>query len=117
MNTFLIQSLIPALIGSGRLNSVPSEQIEESLNAGLAKAWLAETGKHLCGECYGEWSYPQDNIAEILNGRWETSPCGRKAASYTKIRVFGGFLDQAGNEYVPRGKDHRPEDIRHKGWS
>src|SRR5437870_9704345 len=28
MNTFLIQSLIPALIGSARLNSVPMEPIE-----------------------------------------------------------------------------------------
>ncbi len=118
-NRFLIQTLSPALLASGKLSSLPKEKIQKSLGVASAKVWLAEVEKHICNECYGEWSFPQDGTAEILNGRWENTSnwCGRKAPLCAKIRVFGGFLNDNGYEYVPQGKKHRAEEIQDTGWS
>lgn len=117
-NRLLIESLVPTLVGS-HLVDLPPAAIESSLGAASAKSWLAEVEKHLCERCLGEWTYPADESAEILNGRWELvpNPCGRKAPAGTKIRLFGGFVDKNGTECVPPGKAQRAQELRDTGWT
>ena len=76
MNGFFIQSLTAALLSSNKVTAVPNHRISKSLSAGSAKVWLAECEAHLCDKCRGEWSSPQDDRAELLNGRWENFTLG-----------------------------------------
>lgn len=97
-------------------------QAEHSLLSHSAKVWLAEVGRGFCPACEGEWTPPQDDVAEILNGRWELKPgvkarYGRKAPYYTKLRVLGAFVNESGAEYVTTQKRHRARDIHEFGWS
>lgn len=122
MNAAFIDSLRPALVGSGPLCDQPGIDAGDSLRCVSAKVWLAEVSKGICCVCSGEWSPPQDGVAEILNGRWESADhhyakYGRKAPYLTKIRVFGGFIDAAGHELIPADKRCRAEDIHRTGWS
>lgn len=97
----------------------------DAFGAHSAKLWLAEVGNEPvknCGGCEGEWRPPQDNAAEILNGRWECGEeakarYGRKAPPLTKLRVFGAFLDEAGNEFISWRKCNRAAEIYQHGWS
>ena len=118
MNGHFIQSLTAALLSSSKVTAVPNHRISESLSAESAKAWLAECEKHLCDKCRGEWSPPQDDRAEILNGCWENyrhSYYGRKAPYLTKIRIFGAFLNERGEEYDP--KPNRAQELYESGWT
>jgi len=86
-----------------------------------AKAWLAEHPGlwHLCA---GEWSSTYESELLIENTRWETSShvhsaWGRQAPSFSKIRIFGGFIDAAQNEWVASHKMERAKHIWEHGWS
>ena len=120
-NGLFIQSLTPALLSSNTVTAVPNQRIVRSLSAGSAKAWLAEYEKHQrgCDKCTGEWGSPQDKVAEILNGRWENYRphpyYGRKAPYLTKIRIFGAFLNERGEEFDP--KPNRAQEIHDSGWT
>lgn len=93
----------------------------ESLTTPSAKAWVTEAGNEYrgCSACVGEWKHPQDDTAEIRNNRWEvvSDRRGRKAPRYTKIKVFGAFIDNRSNEFVPWRKRHRSWDIHKSGWA
>ena len=95
---------------------------KESLASPSAKVWLAEYESHLCDRCTGEWGNPQDDMPEILNGRWENENCangrsGRKAPRNSKLKVFGAFLNSRHDEFIPGRKRHRANHIHQWGWS
>jgi len=123
-NNAFIESLVPRLLESSEAGATREELawISESLLSYSAKAWLAEKGLRLCQKCEGEWSASSDNLPEIINERWEHGESGmqrygRKAPRFTKIRLFGAFLDDRCNEFVPARKRHRARDIHMWGWS
>lgn len=120
-NAKVLTALLPVLVAD-EVNDGSIGEIEASLVAPSAKVWLAEAEAHLCDECTGEWSPSQDLEPEILNGRWEKADhvkgrYGRKAYRFTKLRIFGGFLNAAGHEYVAEHKKHRAEHLYRYGWS
>lgn len=121
-NAQLLELVAPALLAFKTHAELPSSQAASSLNAKSAKIWLAEVGKGFCPNCEGEWTTPQDGMADILNGRWEhgaepKAKYGRKAPRFTKLRVLGGFVDQHSNEYVATAKRERAKHIHEYGWS
>lgn len=123
-NYAFIEVLVPRLIESSEPGATPEELawIRESLLSYSAKAWLAEKGLEICPKCEGEWSPSSDNLSEIMNERWEFGESGpqrdgRKAPRLTKIRLFGAFLDERYNEFIPARKRHRGRDIHMWGWS
>lgn len=119
MNSLFIEALRPALLASGSINNQPHIDAGESLTSGSAKAWLAEKSMQRCRDCSGEWSTPEDDTPEIMNGRWEFGPSryGSKAPYLTKIKVIGAFLNGSGDEFIPARKRHRAEEIHNTGWS
>ena len=124
-NATFIGTLTPKLIARFASGASKEEltRIRESLLSHSAKAWFAENGLGICHHCEGEWGgNPTDTLPEILNGRWERDESGpqcsgRKAPRLTKVRVFGAFLDDRNNEFVPCRKRHRARDIHLWGWS
>lgn len=123
-NATIIGALAPKLLEVSADGASQDEltRIRESLLSNSAKTWLAENGAGLCSNCEGEWSPPQDTLPEIFNSRWEHGESGpqcngRKAPRLNKIRVFGAFLDDRLNEFVPCRKRHRARDIHMWGWS
>ena len=97
------------------------EWILASLSKPSAKAWLAEY-PGLCASCSGEWSPSYVSDLQIENSRWETSShvhsaWGRQAPSLTKIRIFGGFIDEQQNEWLAAHKTERATHIWEYGWS
>jgi hypothetical protein len=120
-NRFLVELLSPICLASSATLPAMRSVAERSLSSGSSKVWLAETAAHLCCECEGEWYPPQDETAEILNGRWEigatSSRYGRKAPYLTKLRIFGGFVDDYGEDYVADRKIERANDIHKTGWA
>jgi len=123
-NAAFIGALMPKLLASSADGASEEEltRIRESLLSPSAKAWLAENGVGLCPKCDGEWGCPTDAHADIVNGRWEYGESGpqcsgRKAPLLTKIRVFGAFVDDRNNEFVPARKRHRARDLYMWGWS
>ncbi len=92
-----------------------------SLSKLSAKAWLAEY-PGLCELCAGEWSPSYVSELHIENSRWEKSThvhsaWGCQAPRLTKIRVFGGFIDAAQNEWLASHKLERAKHIWEHGWS
>ncbi len=123
-NATFIGALAPKLLAMSVAGASGEEltRIRESLLSHSAKAWLAENGLGLCPKCEGEWAHPSNTLPEIINGRWENGESGpqcngRKAPRFTKIRVFGAFLDDRNNEFIPSRKRHRARDIHLWGWS
>jgi hypothetical protein len=118
-----------AAVQEALLDSITSShegvQASESLQALSAKVWLAESGNEVCRsctQCAGEWSASKDDVVEIKNGRWEVADDakakdGRRAPQITKLRVFGAFLDDKGNEWVACRKRLRHLDLFRFGWS
>jgi len=130
-NAQFIQSMMPRLLkwGDGNSHGFDRGFACESLTRPSAKVWLAESGPHIdnCEGCTGEWRPPNDDKAEILNGRWEDpkledAKCpyakyGRKAPYLTKLRIFGAFLDGDLEEWTPPRKLCRAQEIHDWGWS
>jgi hypothetical protein len=74
--------------------------IRASLSAISVKVWLAESTLELCAACSGEWSASHKSDLEIANGRWELdnhthAEWGRQAPWFRKLRIFGGFVNDA----------------------
>jgi hypothetical protein len=123
-NQFLMECVF-ARLSQWALENSPGYNAQFSQDALLAvssKAWLAECSTELCSSCEGEWTRPTDNLAEILNGRWESSSkpdsrFGRKAPKGSKLRFFGAFLDGRGDEFIPVRKRARHQQIHCLGWS
>ena len=123
-NRLLFQLLFPRLNAWAAQNSPGYEApfTAEALSALSAKAWLAEGALELCSACKGEWAPPANDEAEIINGRWELSAkpnarFGRMAPRHSKIRLFGAFLNNRGDEFIPARKRHRDLHIHSDGWS
>lgn len=92
-----------------------------SLTKPSAKAWLAEYPGH-CAKCAGEWSPSYNAELQIENARWEWSShvhaaWGRQAPWFSKIRIFGGFIDAQGSEWLAPHKEGRATHIWEHGWS
>ncbi len=122
MNARLLETMAPPLLAFRSDDNIDANTLRASLSAPSGKAWLAEVGKGFCPRCAGEWHTAQDDLAEIINGRWELSAVpdarnGRKAPFLTMIRVLGGFVNPAAAEYVPKRKRNRAQDIHEIGWS
>jgi len=123
-NSFMIQALTPKLIKYGVEKSIPENKIKLSLKASSSKVWLAEIGKGIesC-TCYGEWKYSQDSKIEIYNDCWEIlditkypySSYGRTAPCLKIIRIFGGFINEEGEEEDL--KPNRSKEIHDWGWT
>jgi hypothetical protein len=95
--------------------------ILRSLSRPSAKAWLAEY-PGLCQSCAGEWDSSCVAELHIQNNRWEHSThahaaWGRQAPRLTKIRIFGGFIDEHNNEWIAPHKAERATQICEYGWS
>lgn len=123
-NAVFIQSIEARLIACSEPNcaKLDSSFARESLGTPSAKVWLAERCLQLCEQCRGEWKDQSDERAEILNGRWElasepNAKRGRKAPYLTKIRIFGAFVNERLDEFVPARKRHRARQIHEFGWS
>ena len=94
----------------------------KSLRGKSAKAWLAEEPLRRCERCEGEWNSSTPADLQIINGRWELgshthAQWGRQAPGLTKIRFFGAFLDDVGDEYVAAHKNSRAKELWARGWS
>ena len=99
-----------------------NEFINQSLSCLSAKCWLCETGTELCELCVGEWRSNIQHTTDILNGRWEKSESalakyGSHAPYFTKLKIFGGFVDNIYNEFTPARKRQRANEIYKFGWS
>ena len=122
-NAQTLEMLTPKLLASDATSGQRSQQfIEESLLSPSAKIWLAEPERGFCSLCSGEWSNPTDHGAEILNERWEHDPHdnavkGRKAPCFTKLRIFGAFLNHRFDEVIPERKRFRAQQIHNWGWA
>ncbi len=123
-NRYLMQKLLPRLSTWAVQNS-PGYNVQfaqDALLALSAKAWLAWCTMELCQECLGEWRSPSNDQAEIINGRLDISSqpntsFGRKAPLHSKIRLFGAFINNRGDEFIPTRKRHRAQHLHDEGWS
>ena len=122
-NAKALEMLTPELVGSAATKGQrPQHFIEESLLSQSAKLWLAEPERGICELCSGEWSNPTDLEGDIQNGLWERDPHGnavkgRKAPYFTKLRIFGAFLNQRFDEVIPERKRFRAQHIHKWGWA
>jgi hypothetical protein len=120
MNSKLLQLLAPQVVEFQTHDDISNSWAMKSLVASSAKCWLAEPGLEFCPKCEGDWSRPQDDSAEIFNGRWEktqSSRFGRKAPYLEKLRLMGGFVGQSGMDYLVNRKINRAQEIHDLGWS
>jgi hypothetical protein len=130
-NATFLRILKPRLLAAGAICDAPSEKPcesrvdpEISLSAAGAKVWLAEKSHQLCNRC-GEWSQPEAEALvnpEIRNERWERleelyAKWGCTAPYLTRIRVLGGFINNARDELLIFEKRFRAEEISRRGWS
>lgn len=122
-NSQALEMLTPKLVASDASSGQRTQQfIEESLLSPSAKIWLAEPEHGFCSLCSGEWSNPTEHGAEVLNGRWECDPHdnavkGRKAPYFTKLRIFGAFVNYRFDEVIPERKRFRAQHIHKWGWA
>ncbi|MEW9580594.1 hypothetical protein [Paraburkholderia sp. DGU8] len=123
-NEAVIRRITPLFLtwAEQNLPTLDRKFAEESLVSLSAKVWLTEYENHLCTKCEGEWGNPTDATLEIQNGRWEVADSpnghrGRKAPFLSKLRVFGAFLNERYDEFVPGRKRHRARDLNECGWS
>jgi hypothetical protein len=123
-NRFLIDELSQSLVDSASewVRGVEVTWVRGSLGQPSAKAWLAEEVLALCDRCRGGWSTSYGPELEISNGRWELSnhahaAWGRQAPSFTKLRLFGGFINGSFEPWVAPHKENRAAQIWAHGWS
>jgi len=123
-NEAVIKRLTPLLLRWAGEHKPTLDQAfaAESLASLSAKVWLTEYESHHCAHCVGEWGNPINEAPEILNGRRELADTpnacrGRKAPFLSKLRVFGAFMNERNDEFVPARKRHRASDVSVGGWS
>ncbi len=129
-NSLAIGLLCPILVVADQTqeSNLSTDFIRESLTSPSSKIWLAECGREICLTCHGcrgEWSASvlgNQNELEILNNRWELGSdlkarWGRRAPYLTKLKVFGAFLDNSKNEFIPSIKRFCAHEISEFGWS
>lgn len=124
VNRQILDALSPQLrrFAADQQSDSPNDWLMSSLAQPSAKLWLAEDALDLCENCRGEWSSSYLSDLHIVNGRWESAQhlhvrWGCQAPRLTKIRVFGGFIDGAGQEWIADHKKRRAEEIWQHGWS
>jgi hypothetical protein len=123
-NRQLIDALMPSLIEwvATREPSAERAWLVESMSSRTAKAWLAEDAVALCPSCAGGWGSAYVAEVDIENGRWEHSPhmhavWGRQAPQLSKLRIFGGFVNAAHDEWIAEHKRDRTQHIWAYGWT
>ena len=123
-NRLLLSEISPALVQWALAGHGDEDRdwLYESLSQPSAKAWLAEETLHLCSECGGEWSASYSPKLRIENGRWETSKhahatWGCQAPKLTKLRFFGGFVNETHQEWLAAHKQNRAGQIWEHGWT
>lgn len=123
-NQLMIGELSPILIGWALSHNMDVDRawLAESLSLQTAKAWLAEDAVALCPGCADGWSQSYASDLLISNGRWEHSShthakWGRQAPHLTKLRIFGGFVNDAHQEWVADHKRGRAQQIWEHGWT
>jgi hypothetical protein len=123
-NRQLIAELSPMLVEWAivRYPQLDRAWLIESLSLPTAKAWLGEDPKALCTSCAGGWSTSYVSDLWILNGRWENSThthatWGRQAPESSRLRIFGGFVNDLHEEWVDDSKRERAQHIWEHGWS
>ena len=123
-NRELISRISPALIGwaVARDPTIDRAWLLESLSLPTAKVWLGEDAVALCASCAGAWSGSYVSALHILNDRWEHSKhthalWGRQAPKSSKLRVFGGFINDQHQEWVADHKLERAQQIWEHGWT
>jgi hypothetical protein len=119
-NRALIDAVAPAVLAGPGTDQFRHVRPEGSIGQFSAKAWLGEPGKHSCAKCTGDWS--GDGGKDIANGIWENSilpnsTYGCTAPYLGKIRVFGGFINSNGDEFLSPDKWKRAQHIAECGWS
>lgn len=128
-NAHPIHALLPKL----RAHDPDSEGadcnfIGRSLSGQSAKVWLAEPASEVkeCPRhgCVPEWRFDllhNERTALISNGRWERSiynhGAGRYGPHLSKLVVFGAFVNDAGDEWIPSRKVHRAMHLHEHGWA
>jgi len=123
-NRELLSRLSPALVewAVGRDLTVDRAWLFESLALPTAKVWLGEVAAALCSSCAGGWSVSYVSALHIVNDRWERSThthsvWGRQAPESSKLRVFGGFINNRSQEWVADHKRERAHQIWEHGWT
>jgi hypothetical protein len=123
-NRQLIAELSPVLIESAirREPRVDRALLIESLSLPSAKAWLGEDTVALCSSCAGGWSSSYVSDLSVVNDRWERSVhthavWGRQAPELTKVRIFGGFVNDEHQKWVADHKLERAQHIFEHGWT
>jgi hypothetical protein len=122
-NRLLVDGLSSLLVAWAITNAAGGEaqRLHASLAQPSAKMWLAEY-PGLCRLCAPEWSSSYTPELRIENSRWERSThvhssWGTQAPQFTKIRVFGGFIDATHREWLASHKAERASHISEHGWS
>jgi hypothetical protein len=123
-NQQLVGELSPVLIEWALAHdaNVDRAWLAESMSLPTAKAWLGEDPVALCPACASGWSQSYQSDLHIANDRWEHSPhthakWGRQAPHLTKLRIFGGFVSDAHQEWVADHKLGRAQHIWEHGWT
>jgi len=123
-NRAIIDGLSPILI-RWAVEHCPGENqnwIAESLSLASAKIWLAEEPLSRCPRCRGEWSHSYVSALQIVNSRWDVAEhthavWGRQAPEFTKLRIFGAFVNAQHREWIAAHKTDRAMQICKHGWS
>lgn len=102
--------------------NVDQEWLAESLSLPSAKAWLAEDAAAYCQACRGGWGAAYTSEIHFMNGRWEHAThthaaWGTQAPYLTKLRIFGGFVNDSHQEWVAGHKRARAQQIWDHGWT
>jgi hypothetical protein len=123
-NQYLIEHLSAQLQHCAKEldHNVEQKWLDVSLSRPSAKAWVGEDVLALCPKCKGGWSTSYKSQLVIENGRWEYSrhthaAWGRQAPELVKIRIFGGFVNRAHEEWVADHKVARAQQIWEHGWT
>jgi hypothetical protein len=123
-NRELISTISPSLVewAVARDATIDRAWVVESLSLPTGKVWLGEDAVALCASCAGGWSGSYVSALHILNDRWEHSThthavWGRQAPESSKLRVFGGFINDQHQEWVADHKRERAQQIWEHGWT
>jgi hypothetical protein len=118
-NRRLLDTLSPLLVNWALANNQPIDLdwLNTSLSQNSSKAWLVEYYALNCQECDNEWTSSYKPELMIENQRWNKSSNGAQAPQFSKIRIFGGFINHQKDEWVADHKKCRATHIWQNGWS